>query len=65
MLLSINGEERAVQATDLGALIDELGLDRRKIAVELNLSIVPRSLHASTPLHEGDRLELVQFVGGG
>ena len=65
MRLSINGEERTVRATDLGALIDELGLDRRKIAVELNLAIVPRSLHAQTPLQDGDRLELVQFVGGG
>ena len=42
-----------------------LGLDPRKVAVERNLEIVPRSLHATTSLMDGDRLEIVQFVGGG
>ena len=65
MKVTINGEEHTVRASTLGALIDELGLDRRKIAVELNFSIVPRSLHGETPISDGDRLELVQFVGGG
>ncbi len=37
----------------------------RKVAVERNLEIVPRSLHEATPLVDGDRVELVQFVGGG
>ena len=65
MRLTINGEDREVQATDLTGLIEELGLDPRKVAVERNLAIVPRSLHAATPLMDGDRIELVQFVGGG
>jgi sulfur carrier protein len=47
------------------ALITELGLDPRKVAVERNLEIVPRSLHADTALADGDRIEIVQFVGGG
>ncbi|MFN4068450.1 MAG: sulfur carrier protein ThiS [Brevundimonas aurantiaca] len=46
-------------------LVEELALDPRKVAVERNLEIVPRSLHAVTALAEGDRIELVQFVGGG
>ena len=65
MKLTINGEERDVRATDLASLIAELGLDARKVAAERNLMIVPRSLHASTTLADGDRIELVQFVGGG
>jgi thiamine biosynthesis protein ThiS len=65
MKLTVNGENREVEARDLAGLIAELGLDPRKVAVERNLAIVPRSLHASTPLVDGDRIELVQFVGGG
>ncbi|KPF79217.1 thiamine biosynthesis protein ThiS [Brevundimonas sp. AAP58] len=49
----------------VGSLIEELGFDVRKVAVERNLAIVPRSLHAQTALADGDRIELVQFVGGG
>lgn len=52
-------------ATTVLALVEELGFDVRKVAVERNLSIVPRSLHGETALAEGDRIELVQFVGGG
>jgi thiamine biosynthesis protein ThiS len=35
------------------------------VAVERNLEIVPRGLHAATPVHEGDRFEIVTFIGGG
>ena len=64
--LLINGEEREVaSATTIAALVVELGLDRRKLAVERNLEIVPRSLFAATPLVDGDRIEIVAFVGGG
>ncbi len=65
MRVSINGQEREVEARDIAALVIELDLDPRKVAVELNMAIVPRSLHGVTPLSEGDRLEVVQFVGGG
>jgi thiamine biosynthesis protein ThiS len=54
-----------VEAATILALVEELGLDVRKVAVERNLEIVPRSLHAATALVDGDRVELVQFVGGG
>nr|WP_082384941.1 sulfur carrier protein ThiS [Brevundimonas sp. AAP58] len=61
----INGDARDVSAMTVGSLIEELGFDVRKVAVERNLAIVPRSLHAQTALADGDRIELVQFVGGG
>jgi len=65
MRIQVNGEHRVVEAATILALLEELGLDVRKVAVERNLEIVPRSLHASTGLAEGDRIEFVQFVGGG
>lgn len=63
--IQINGEPRQVSADTILALVEELSLDSRKVAVERNLEIVPRSLHAATPVQAGDRIELVQFVGGG
>ena len=63
--IHVNGEAREVAARTILALVEELALDPRKVAVERNLEIVPRSLHAQTALAEGDRIELVQFVGGG
>ena len=61
----LNGEAREVTASNLWALIEEVGLDARKLAVERNLEIVPRSTYHQTPVIEGDRLEFVHFVGGG
>jgi thiamine biosynthesis protein ThiS len=64
--LMVNGEAReAITAGDVAALIAELGLDGRKVAVERNLEIVPRSLYADTRLADGDRIEIVHFIGGG
>ena len=66
MRLSINGEAREIAGvTDIAELIAALGLDTRKLAVERNLEIVPRSLHAATALVDGDRIEIVHFIGGG
>jgi thiamine biosynthesis protein ThiS len=66
MRLTINGEPRELVATaDLAALITSLALDPRKVAVERNLEIVPRSQYATTLLAEGDRIEIVHFIGGG
>lgn len=63
--IQVNGEDRNVNATTLTALVEELGLDPRQVAIERNLEIVPRSLHSGTVLTDGDRIEIVQFVGGG
>lgn len=65
MHIQVNGESRQVTATTLTGLVEELGLDPRKVAIERNLEIVPKSLHATTALTDGDRIEIVQFVGGG
>ena len=65
MRIQVNGDALDVSAGTILGLVEELSLDPRKVAVERNLEIVPRSLHASTSLTEGDRIELVVFVGGG
>jgi thiazole synthase/sulfur carrier protein len=66
MKLTINGEERRFSALPhVAALVAELGLDARKVAVERNLEIVPRSAYGSTALVDGDRIEIVHFIGGG
>ncbi len=65
MKLTINGEAREVAALTLAALVEQLGMKPDRIAVELNRAIVRREHWASTELHEGDRLEIVHFVGGG
>lgn len=66
MQISVNGEIRIFDGVaDVAALVAELGLDPRKVAVERNLEIVPRSTYAATPLADGDRIEIVTFIGGG
>ena len=65
MRIQVNGDTKEVSARTILALVGELGLDPRNVAVERNLEIVPRSLHAETALAEGDRIEMVIFVGGG
>jgi sulfur carrier protein len=65
MRLTINGEERSLAASTLEALIEELGFKSDRVAVELNREIVPRGRWNETALNDGDRLEIVHFVGGG
>ena len=62
----VNGEQRYLAPPGLlGSLIADLALDTRKVAVERNEAIVPRSEYAQTFLTAGDRLEIVHFIGGG
>jgi len=63
--IQLNGEVVQVRAADLAALISELGLEKRTIAIERNLEVVPRSRYADTVLAEDDRLEIVHMIGGG
>ena len=65
MNITLNGEPHQTDATTIMALVESLGLDVRKVAVERNLVLTPRSLHGETPVADGDRIEIVQFVGGG
>jgi sulfur carrier protein len=64
--LTVNGEAMTVaRGTTLAELIETLGLDTRKVAVERNLEIVPRSTYRAVVLDERDALEIVHFIGGG
>jgi thiamine biosynthesis protein ThiS len=66
MKLQINGESRDFSSPlSLAALIDQLGMKQDRVAVERNRDIVPREQWAATKLAEGDKLEIVHFVGGG
>lgn len=66
MRLLLNGEERDVAGVvTIADLVTTLGLDARKVAVERNLEIAPRSSYADTALADGDRIEIVTFIGGG
>jgi thiamine biosynthesis protein ThiS len=64
--ITVNGEDREISAAATVAdLLAAVGLDTRKVAVERNLEIVPRSTYAATALAAGDQLEIVHFIGGG
>ncbi|MGH9524754.1 MAG: sulfur carrier protein ThiS [Terriglobales bacterium] len=66
MTLHINGEAREFPAgLTLAALVEQLGMKGDRVAIELNREIAPRDRWDSTELHDGDRLEIVHFVGGG
>jgi len=64
--ITVNGtRHRFEDAPDIAALIERLALSGRRIAVERNGEIVPKSAHGQTRLADGDRLEIVVAVGGG
>jgi thiamine biosynthesis protein ThiS len=69
MKLTINGEDRTFNESEapltLAALIESMDMKPDRVAVELNRNIVPRDQWAQTQLNDGDRLEIVHFVGGG
>ncbi len=64
--LTLNGERRVFDGPlSVAGLLVALGLDTKKVAVERNEEIVPRSRYADTWLAGGDALEIVHFIGGG
>ena len=66
MDMYLNGEPRAVpEGCTVARLLDDAGLEPRRMAVEVNGGIVPRSAHAAHVLRAGDRVEIVQALGGG
>ena len=66
MEVMVNGKARSVEApASLAELVRTLGLEGKRIAIERNGEIVPKSRYAETPLQDGDRLEIVGAVGGG
>ncbi len=66
LTITLNGQTRGLDApVNVVGLLTQIGLDTRKVAVERNEEIVPRSSYAQTWLDEGDSLEIVHFIGGG
>ena len=66
LCVRINGEARPVAAgMSIAAMLEAIGIDPRKVAVERNLEIVPRSTLGDVAVNEGDAFEIVHFVGGG
>jgi len=66
MQVVVNGAQREVtEGATIAALLTSLGLEQRRVAVELNEQVVPKARHAETVLSQSDRLEIVTFVGGG
>ena len=66
MRILLNGEEQQhAKGLSLAALIEQLGMKPDRVAAELNREIVPRERWPQTTLRDGDRLEIVHFVGGG
>lgn len=66
MQIYLNGEPREIaEDTTLETLIHELALEGKRYAVEINAEIVPRAEHATRTLRAGERVEVVQAIGGG
>lgn len=66
MHVTVNGSPEELQeGATLADLIDKMGLAGKRVAVEKNHEIVPRSRHADEQLNEGDTLEIIQAIGGG
>ena len=65
-MIIVNGKEFEIASgSGVAKLVEERGLDRSRVAVELNGEIVPRGTFDDTLLHDGDKVEIVHFVGGG
>ncbi len=66
MNITLNGDARAIpDGLSVEGLLAHLGIQSRKVAVERNLEIVPKSAFAATRIADGDRMEIVHFIGGG
>jgi len=66
MNITLNGTQKSVaDSCTISDLIVQLGLTEKRLAVEVNLDIIPRSEHASHTLQENDKVEVVQAIGGG
>jgi sulfur carrier protein len=66
MLLEVNGEKiNAPEGASVAILLEVLKISRERVAVEVNLDIVPKAKYDEHLLSDGDKIEIVQFVGGG
>jgi thiamine biosynthesis protein ThiS len=66
LVIQVNGETReTTPGTTIASLLNQLGLNQGRVAIELNLHVLPKSRWGDTPVAHGDHLEIVQLVGGG
>jgi sulfur carrier protein len=66
MNVQLNGDQKEImEGSTVADLLDSLGIGGNRVAVEVNLDIVPRATYAAYAIKDGDRIEIVQFVGGG
>lgn len=66
MRVSINGESQTYEDDiSISALLEQSGLAGKRVAVEINESIIPKSRHADTIIAEGDKVEIIHAIGGG
>ena len=65
MQIVVNGEPALIQSMSVLDYLASLSIDPKRVAVELNLDILPKADYCATLLQEGDRIEIVHFVGGG
>ena len=66
MTIKLNGDPHHISGPlSISALLDQLAIDGRRVAVELNLSVVKKAAYDSSLIKEGDEVEIVNFVGGG
>jgi len=65
MRIFVNGEEHAIEPLSVLGYLEEIEIEPHRVAVELNLEILPKGEYGTTQLKDGDRIEIVHFVGGG
>lgn len=65
MEICLNGESRSVSVKSINELLESLEIDAKRVAVELNMEILPKSDYLTRTISDGDRIEIVHFVGGG
>ncbi|ACM19946.1 thiamin biosynthesis sulfur carrier protein [Geotalea daltonii FRC-32] len=65
MEITVNGEKTAIDAMSVLSFLQKIEIDPKRVAVELNLDILPKADYGTTMLKDGDQMEIVHFVGGG
>ena len=65
MDIALNGETRSVSVKTVKELLESLDIDSKRVAVELNMEILPKADYVTRTIADGDRIEIVHFVGGG
>lgn len=65
MEITVNGDKATIEKMSVLSYLETLNIDPRRVAVELNLDILPKAEYETTEINDGDRIEIVHFVGGG